>query len=50
MLDLDKLDRLLPGVDVVFHQTASKKNIRLNNPRLDLEINAKGAFNLLELL
>lgn len=49
VLDLDKLDSLFPGVEVVFHQAASKKTICLNNPRLDLEINAKGAFNLLEL-
>ncbi|MDD3533919.1 MAG: SDR family NAD(P)-dependent oxidoreductase [Candidatus Cloacimonetes bacterium] len=49
VLDLDKLETLFPGVDVVFHQAASKKTICLNNPRLDLEINAKGAFNLLEL-
>ena len=36
-------------MDIVFHQAASKKTICLNNPRLDLEINAKGTFNLLEL-
>lgn len=49
VLDVDKLETLYPGVEVVFHQAASKKTICLNNPRLDLEINAKGAFNLLEL-
>lgn len=49
ILDYDKLDNLLKGVDVVFHNAASKKTICLNNPRLDLEINAKGTFNLLEL-
>jgi UDP-glucose 4-epimerase len=37
------------GVDVVFHQAASKKTICLNNPRRDLEVNAKGTFNILEL-
>lgn len=49
VLDFDKLDILFKGVDVVFHNAASKKTICLNNPRLDLEINAKGTFNLLEL-
>jgi UDP-glucose 4-epimerase len=49
VLDLDELETLFPGVDVVFHQAASKKTICLNNPRLDLDINAKGTFNLLEL-
>ncbi|MBN1597320.1 MAG: SDR family NAD(P)-dependent oxidoreductase [Bacteroidales bacterium] len=49
VLDFDKLDALFKGVDVVFHNAASKKTICLNNPRLDLEINAKGTFNLLEL-
>jgi len=37
------------GVDVVFHQAASKKTICLNDPPRDLDINAKGAFHLLEL-
>lgn len=49
VLDYEKLDELFNGVDYVFHQAASKKTICLNNPRLDLEINAKGTFNLLEL-
>jgi UDP-glucose 4-epimerase len=49
VLDFEGLDALFPGVEVVFHQAASKKTICLNNPRLDLEINAKGTFNLLEL-
>lgn len=49
VLEFEKLDKLFEGVDVVFHQAASKKTICLNNPRLDLEINAKGTFNLLEL-
>jgi UDP-glucose 4-epimerase len=33
-------------VDVVFHQAASKKNICLNNPVRDMEVNVKGAFNV----
>jgi UDP-glucose 4-epimerase len=47
--DLAGLEQYFEGVDVVFHQAASKKTICLNNPRLDLDINAKGTFNLLEL-
>lgn len=47
--DLGHLETFFPGVDVVFHQAASKKTICLNNPRKDLEINAEGAFNMLEL-
>ncbi len=49
VLDLGKLESLIPGVEVIFHQAASKKTICMNNPRLDLDINAKGTFNLLEL-
>jgi UDP-glucose 4-epimerase len=49
VLDFEQLDKLFKGVEVVFHQAASKKTICLNNPRLDLDINAKGTFNLLEL-
>lgn len=49
VLDFDELEKHFDGVEVVFHQAASKKTICLNDPRLDLEINAKGTFNLLEL-
>jgi len=47
--DLKNLENYFPGVDVVFHQAASKKTICLADPRRDLEINAKGTFNMLEL-
>lgn len=47
--DFAGLKRLMDGVDVIFHQAASKKTICLNDPRRDLEINAEGTFNLLEL-
>jgi len=47
--DFAGLDALFPGVEVVFHEAASKKTICLNNPRRDLQINAEGTFNLLEL-
>jgi UDP-glucose 4-epimerase len=47
--DRVELARHFSGVDVVFHQAASKKTICLNDPPRDLDINAKGAFHLLEL-
>lgn len=47
--DYNKLEQYFEGVDIVFHQAASKKTICLNDPRRDLEINAEGTFNLLEL-
>ena len=43
------LEKYFSGVEVVFHEAASKKTICLNDPRRDLEINAKGTFNFLEL-
>src|SRR5438477_7606367 len=46
--DRDRLDPLLDGVDVVFHQAASKKTICLADPRRDLAVNAEGTFNLLD--
>ncbi len=47
--DLAGLEKHFAGVDVIFHQAASKKTICLTDPRRDLDINAKGTFNLLEL-
>ncbi|MEA3284101.1 MAG: SDR family NAD(P)-dependent oxidoreductase [Synergistota bacterium] len=47
--DYDSLKKLFEGVDIVFHEAASKKTICLNDPRRDLEINAEGTFNILEL-
>lgn len=47
--DEPSLKKLFSGVDVVFHQAASKKTVCLADPRKDLDINAKGTFNLLEL-
>jgi UDP-glucose 4-epimerase len=37
------------GVDIVFHQAASKKTICLKDPRRDLEVNGKGTYNILHL-
>jgi len=47
--DYNDLEQYFEDVDVIFHQAASKKTICLNDPRRDLEINAGGVFNLLEL-
>jgi len=45
----EELRKNFNEVDVVFHNAASKKNICLNDPRRDLEVNAEGTFNILEL-
>lgn len=47
--DLDALRPHFEGVDVVFHEAVSKMTVCLKDPRRDLEVNAKGTFNLLEL-
>jgi UDP-glucose 4-epimerase len=47
--DLQELDRLLPGVEVIFHEAASKKTICMRDPQKDLQINGGGTLNLLQL-
>ncbi|MEX0621769.1 MAG: SDR family NAD(P)-dependent oxidoreductase [Candidatus Woykebacteria bacterium] len=47
--DFDGLKKHFKDVDVVFHNAASKKTVSLKDPRRDLDVNAKGTFNLLEL-
>lgn len=42
------MDRLFEGVDTVFHNAASKKNVCLISPQRDLAVNGGGALNLLE--
>lgn len=42
-----EMKALFEGVDTVFHNAASKKNICLDKPERDLEVNAGGALNLL---
>jgi len=39
---------LFEGADVIFHQAASKKNICLNDPVRDLEVNGLGTLKLLQ--
>lgn len=46
--DNDAMEALFAGVDTVFHNAASKKNICLMNPQRDLEVNAGGTLNLLQ--
>lgn len=43
------LEQYFDGVDVIFHQACSKMTVCLKNPQRDLEVNAKGTLNLLEL-
>ncbi len=45
--DDDAMREIFAGVDTVFHNAASKKNICLDNPQRDLDVNAGGALNLL---
>lgn len=47
--DYDAFQRCFDGVDVVFHEAASKKNVCLRDPRRDLEVNGAGAYNVMEL-
>jgi len=47
--DKKKTGQYFKGVDVVFHQACSKMTICLKDPLRDLEVNAAGTFNLLEL-
>lgn len=47
--DYEQLKQYFEGVDVVFHEAASKKTICLRDPRKDLLINGTGTFNILEL-
>jgi len=42
-------DELFDGVSYVFNNAASKKNVCLVDPRLDLEVNGGGTLNMLEL-
>lgn len=42
-----KMYEIFDGLDTVFHNAASKKNICLHDPKRDLAVNAEGALNLL---
>ena len=47
--DYETLKKYFNGVDLVFHQAASKKNVCIRDPRLDLKVNGEGTFNMLQL-
>jgi len=47
VIDTHNYGDSLRGVDVVFHNAASKKNICLKNPAYDLDVNGKGTLKLL---
>ena len=42
------IEQEFENVDVVFHQAASKATVCLRDPYTDLEVNAKGTYNVLE--
>jgi nucleoside-diphosphate-sugar epimerase len=42
-----KMHDIFDGLDTVFHNAASKKNICLHDPKRDLAVNAEGTLNLL---
>lgn len=46
--DFNALEPHFADVDVVFHEAASKFTVCLEDPRKDLDVNAKGTFNVLE--
>jgi len=46
--DYQKMEPYFEGVDVVFHEVASKMTVCLEDPRKDLAVNAEGTFNVLE--
>jgi UDP-glucose 4-epimerase len=46
--DRDALRRSMEGVDYVFHQAAAWLRACQNEPRLSLEVNVAGTFNVLE--
>lgn len=45
----EEMNQAFEGVDIIFNNAASKKNICLTNPQRDLEVNSGGTLNLLEL-
>lgn len=45
----EEMHNAFKGVDIVFNNAASKKNVCLTNPQKDLAVNSGGTLNLLEL-
>lgn len=48
ILDEVLVDKLMKGVDVIFHNAASKKAVCLKDPKRDLDVNGKGTLVLLQ--
>jgi UDP-glucose 4-epimerase len=46
--NVNKLRDAMQGVDIVFHNAASKCTVCRVNPYLDLDVNAKGSFNVFQ--
>ena len=46
--DAEGMDELFEGVDTIFNNAASKKNVCLIDPKKDLKVNGEGIFNMLE--
>lgn len=46
--NINSLPKHFEGVDLVFHNAATKKSICLKDPRRDLEVNTGGTYNMLE--
>ncbi len=46
--NMNKLREAMQGVYVVFHNAASKCTVCRTNPYLDLDVNAKGSFNVFQ--
>lgn len=44
-----EVENYIKGVEVVFHNAASKKNVCLKDPMRDLQVNSRGTLNLLML-
>jgi UDP-glucose 4-epimerase len=47
--DYNQLNKYFNKIDIVFHNAASKKTICLKDPRKDLQVNAEGTYNVMEL-
>ena len=47
--DTKELPKYIKGVDLIFHNAAAKKNVSMENPARDLEVNTFGTYHLLEL-
>jgi len=46
----EAMSNYFKDVDIVFHNAASKKNICLNDPSRDLDVNARGTLNVMLLV